>query len=201
MRVLVAETCPPKRGGPPKRFLNGFGRSHKWGDIDWENGWIRSERKLTLLPGGEFILDGPKTEDSERTVPLPQKMAAILQVHLERQGELRAYDEEFDLVFGDLGGQPADSRNVLRRPVKPIAKRAGIRRSVTLYSARYSILTDATNGTRAPKLTSRVMGHKTVTFSEDVHDDPDGEALRESTAHMDAFLPDPDVDPEEEDAA
>lgn len=45
------------------------------------------------------------------------------------------------------------------------------------------------------------MGHKTVTFSEDVHDDPDGEALRESTAHMDAFLPDADSGSEGEEAA
>lgn len=173
----------------------------KWGDIDWENGWIRIERKLTLLPGGVFTFDEPKTEDSKRAVPLSQKMAAILQEHLKRQEELRAYDEELDLVFGDLSGQPADSRNILRRHVKPIAKRAGIKRSVTLYSLRYSFMTHATNGTRAPKLTSRVMGNKTVTFSEDVYNDPDDEALRESTAHMDAFLPDADSGSEGEEAA
>ncbi len=173
----------------------------KWGDIDWENGWINIERKLTLLPGGVFTFDDPKTEDSKRPVPLSPKMAAILQAHLKRQEELRAYDQDLDLVFGDLSGQPADSRNILRRHTKPIAKRAGIKRSVTLYSLRYSFMTHSTNMSRAPKLTSRVMGHKTVTFSEDVYNDPDDEALRESTRHMDEFLPDTDVDSAGEEAA
>lgn len=172
----------------------------KWGDIDWVNGWISIERKLTLLPGGAFTFDDPKTEESKRTVPLSPKMAGILQAHLKRQEELRAYDEELDLVFGDLSGQPADSRNVLRRHVKPVVKRAAIKRSVTLYSLRYSFMTHATNMSRAPKLTSRVMGHMTVTFSDDVYNDPDDEALRESTRHMDEFLPDTDVESEGDEA-
>ena len=160
-----------------------------------------AEEEAGLLPGGVFTFDDPKTEDSKRPVPLSPKMAAILQAHLKRQEELRAYDQDLDLVFGDLSGQPADSRNILRSHTKPIAKRAGIKRSVTLYSLRYSFMTHSTNMSRAPKLTSRVMGHKTVTFSEDVYNDPDDEALRESTLHMDEFLPDTDVDSAGEEAA
>ena len=51
-------------------------------------------------------------------------------------------------------------------------------------------MTLSTNDTGAPKLTSRVMGHKDVAFSQNVYEDPDDEALRRSTLPMDAFLDD-----------
>lgn len=65
---------------------------------------------------------------------------------------------------------------------------------------RYTFMTLTTGSTRLPKLTSRSLGHGTVTFSDDAYNDPDDEALREDTATMDGFLPTtPDVEsPEDE---
>lgn len=168
-----------------------------WKHVDFDGGWIHVERKLTLLPGGLFQFDPPKTKSSKRKVPISPGLERILLEHLSRQEELRAYDESLDLVFCDLAGQPADSRNILNRHVKPIAAKAGIRGSVTLYSFRHTFMTLSTNDTRAPKLTSRVMGHKDVAFSQNVYEDPDDEALRQSTLPMDAFLGDGGDDYEE----
>lgn len=160
----------------------------RWEDLDWDRGWLYVNRKLTLLPGGTYRFDPPKTKSSKRRIPLSPKLRAILQEHLKTQERLQAYDPDLDLVFGDLAGQPADSRNILRRHVKPIAKKAGLGDDVTLYSFRYSFMTLSTNRTGAPKLTSMVLGHKDVTFSQNVYNDPDDEELRESTHQMDEFI-------------
>lgn len=161
-----------------------------WSHINDEEGWIQVERKLSLLPGGMYRFDPPKTKSSKRRVPLSPRVRKVLLNHMKRQTELRAYDENLDLVFGDLDGQPADSRNILRRHVKPIAKRAGIERSVTLYSLRHTFMTLATNDTGSPKLTSTVLGHKDVTFSQNTYQDPQREDLRRTAIAMDFYIPD-----------
>jgi integrase len=161
----------------------------QWSHIDWDKKWISIEQKLTLHPDGTYEFDDPKTENSEREVPLSPGLDKLLTWHSARQEELRTYDPEIDLVFPDLDGLPADSRNILRHHVKPIARKAGIDRNVTLYSFRYTFMTLSTGSTRLPKKTSRVLGHGTASFSDDVYNDPDQEELRESTDVMDGFLP------------
>ncbi len=169
-----------------------------WSHVNDDDGWIQIERKLSLLPGGMYRFDPPKTRSSERKVPMSPRVRAVLLNHFKRQTELRAHDADLDLVFGDLDGQPADSRNILRRHVKPIAEKAGIGGSVTLYSLRHTFMTLATNDTGAPKLTSKVLGHKDVAFSQNVYQDPQNEDLRRTAIAMDDYLPDESA-PEEED--
>ncbi len=161
-----------------------------WSHINDDDGWIQIERKLTLLPGGTYRFDPPKTKSSERTVPMSPRVRAVLLSHFNRQTELRAHDADLDLVFGDLDGQPADSRNILRRHVKPIAEKAGIGGTVSLYSLRHTFMTLATNDTGSAKLTSKVLGHKDVAFSQNVYQDPQNEDLRRTAIAMDDYLPD-----------
>jgi len=130
-------------------------------------------------------------------VPLSPRVRSVLVNHMKRQTELRAYDKDLDLVFGDLDGRPADSRNILRRHVKPIAKKAGIKRSVTLYGLRHTFMTIATNDTGSAKLTSEVLGHQDVSFSQNTYQDPQQEDLRRTAIAMDAYIPDEDVTDED----
>jgi len=168
-----------------------------WSHIKDDEGWIQVERKLSLLPGGQFRFDPPKTKGSKRPVPLSPRVRSVLVNHMKRQTELRAYDKDLDLVFGDLDGRPADSRNILRRHVKPIAKKAGIKRSVTLYGLRHTFMTIATNDTGSAKLTSEVLGHQDVSFSQNTYQDPQQEDLRRTAIAMDAYIPDEDVTDED----
>jgi len=181
--VLIAST-----GMRPSEAL-----ALSWSHVKDKEGWIQIERKLSLLPGGQFRFDPPKTKGSKRPVPLSPRVRTALLNHMKRQTELRAYDEDLDLVFGDLEGRPADSRNILRRHVKPIAKKAGIQRSVTLYGLRHTFMTIATNDTGSAKLTSEVLGHKDVAFSQNTYQDPQQEDLRRTAVAMDAYVPDEEV--------
>src|SRR5690554_3797722 len=58
--VLIANT-----GMRPSEAL-----ALSWSHVKDKEGWIQIERKLSLLPGGQFSFDPPKTKGSKRPVPL-----------------------------------------------------------------------------------------------------------------------------------
>jgi len=87
----------------------------RWKDVDLNVGIVRVRRSVY---DGHF--DEPKTKTSNRAVPLGPKGIAILQAH--RPGE--ANPEA--LVFATRSGKPLSRRNLLKRHLKPAAKRLGI---------------------------------------------------------------------------
>ena len=58
-------------------------------------------------------------------------------------------------------------------------------------------MTIATNDTGSAKLTSEVLGHQDVSFSQNTYQDPQQEDLRRTAIAMDAYIPDEDVTDED----
>jgi integrase len=88
--------------------------------------WSCVDLKARLLRVAETVYDGhfdrPKTKRSERTIPIGTETADILSVIRP------AHVDGADLVFATREGMPLDRWNLLRKHVKPAAKRLGISR-------------------------------------------------------------------------
>jgi len=97
-------------------------------DIDLNVGKLEVVQTLQRVRG-QFQFVRPKTEDSERTVPLPEICAETLKEHFERQKaekEVAGDDwQDYGLVFPSRLGTPMEPDN-LRRSWGRICSAAGL---------------------------------------------------------------------------
>jgi integrase len=88
-----------------------------WRDLDWEVGTIEITQQVQA-PDGKTSITKPKTEGSERTLPLPPRLLERLREHRAVQREERAVLgdawQEHGLIFPSEVGTPLSPRNVLR---------------------------------------------------------------------------------------
>jgi integrase len=100
----------------------------RWSDIDLDAGVLEVTQSLQRI-GGELRFVRPKTDDSERTVPLPEICTKALKDHRERQDDEKQNAGEdwldHDLVFPARLGTPMEPDN-LRRSWGRICKAAGL---------------------------------------------------------------------------
>lgn len=71
-----------------------------WKDVDWSRGLIHVEQTLQTGEDGRLILGSPKTERSQRPIPMVGQIETRLRLHWEAQGRPDA-----GLVFG-VDGKP-----------------------------------------------------------------------------------------------
>lgn len=93
----------------------------RWSDIDLNHSTLTVQRELVKVEGGT-IYQSPKTQNSNRLVPLGDALTSILRDHQKRQEELReknkGYNKKLDLVFARENGNtysPASLRKILHR--------------------------------------------------------------------------------------
>ena len=95
----------------------GEGLGLRWRDLDWKARTIKITQQVQA-PDGKVLVTTPKTEGSERTLPLPPLLLERLREHREVQAEERAFLEdewqEHGLIFPSEVGTPLGPRNVLR---------------------------------------------------------------------------------------
>jgi integrase len=129
----------------------------RWGNVD---------TKARLLRICETVYDGhfdrPKTKRSIRTIPIGGQAAEILS-HLHP-----ALPVPENLVFSMRGGLPLDRRNLLRKHVKPAAKKLGLQ-NVTWHLLRHSYATmlDAV-GTPVGTMQS-LLGHAAPEITREIY--------------------------------
>jgi integrase len=108
----------------------------RWGNIDIK---ARMLRVCETVYEGHF--DRPKTKRSVRTIPIGKETAEIL-------GKLRtALSQPTALVFATREGLPLDRRNLLRKHLKPAAKKLGLT-GVTWHLLRHCYATMLTEWAR-----------------------------------------------------
>ena len=123
----------------------------------------------------------PKTKGSQRRVPIPARLRALLLAHLERQGP-RAADA---LVFGD--DEPFNAEK-LYRTADAAWKAAGIVERLRLHQARHSYASFLIAAGVNPKTLSVLMGHASIQITFDRYGHLMPGAMQVAVDLLDTFI-------------
>jgi integrase len=148
----------------------------RWGNVDTD---ARVLRVCETVYEGHF--DRPKTKRSLRTIPLGAETAAIL------AGLRPASVTPAALVFGTPEGKALDRRNLLRKHVKPAAKRLGLG-NVTWHLLRHSYAT-MLDGVGTPVGTMQsLLGHSAPEITREIYLHAIPEEQRRAVEHVESLI-------------
>jgi integrase len=103
------------------------------------------------------VQDAPKTERSERSLPIPKPLAPLLTA-LCRGRVADAW------VFPSSAGSPYDDRNLMRRDVEPVCKRLGIP-PFGWHALRHTFSTYTGNSGTPTAVLQSLLGHTSADMS------------------------------------
>lgn len=146
----------------------------QWKDVDFEQGTVTIQRTLDYPEsGGEFQFIEPKTPRSRRQIKISSTNVGNLREHRRIQSEQRLKVgpdwQNYDLVFSTSEGKPLQRRNILRRHLRPILKKAGLSEELNLYSLRHSCATLLLSAGVNPKIVSERLGHASIVLTLDIY--------------------------------
>ncbi|WP_169953728.1 site-specific integrase [Microbispora sp. H11081] len=135
----------------------------RWEDVDLEAGTLEVVQTLQRV-GGRLQFVKPKTEDSERTVPLPPVCIEALKEHRKRQFAERSDRwpdwEDHGLIFPSRRGTPMEPDN-LRRSWGEIRKAAGLG-TVRLHDLRHTCVSLLLDLGVPPHIVREIVGHSDI---------------------------------------
>jgi integrase len=149
----------------------------RWADVDLDGGTIRVERGLQRI-GGQLVFTEPKTERSKRTIPLPGWLVERLRAHKTDQARRRlalGTWRDLDLVCEAGDGSPLDP-DAFSKAAKRFATSIGLP-AMRLHDVRHGVATMLAKSGARPEVTSALMGHSSVSFTQSVYTHPDHEQL------------------------
>jgi len=152
-------------------------RELRCSDYDRSAGMLRVERALD--DAGEIILT--KTYAGDRDVPVIPTLKRYLAAHLLRSGR-----SGVDLLFGRTSALPFIPTTV-RRHALDAWEAAGLE-PITLHEARHSTATMLRAAGIDFKLISAIVGHASVSITQDRYTHIAPEHLRDAGAALDAYL-------------
>jgi integrase len=135
----------------------------RWQDVDLEAGTLEVIQTLQRVAGRlQFVK--PKTEDSERTIPLPPICLDALKEHRKRQFAERsdrwADWEDHGLVFPSRRGTPMEPDNP-RRSWAEIRSSAGLG-AVRLHDLRHTCVSLLLDLGVPPHIVREIVGHSDI---------------------------------------
>lgn len=141
----------------------------RWSDLDGST--LRVQRALSYTADGWVVCD-TKTSGSRRAIVLGDLEQRALARQRKRQAAQRllagAEWQDSDLVFATSSGRAQDARNISRRVLPRLLKRAKLP-PMRLYDLRHSSATLLLAGGINPKVVSERLGHATVTLTLDTY--------------------------------
>jgi integrase len=146
-----------------------------WDSVDFKNGVIYIKRNLVYAPtkdGLQYIMQTPKTKSSERYIPIPASLAALLKEHKERQDELRAtiggtWKYPYMVFIGEKGGYYGEK--TLNQQFKKLAKQLGLPDGIHLHSLRHTTASLLINSDIPVKVISEQLGHAATGITQDLY--------------------------------
>jgi integrase len=146
----------------------------QWSDIDFVQKKVTIQRSLDYPDYGRaFQFIETKTSRSRRSITISETNIRHLREHKRSQAEqrLKAGDKwhPLNLVFCMPDGKPLQSRNILRRHLRPILKQAKLPESLNLYSLRHSCATLLLSAGVNPKVVSERLGHASIVLTLDTY--------------------------------
>lgn len=135
----------------------------KWGDVSFDTNEIKLSRAIVHQVVGPM-----KTETSQKPVPMDDLLAE----YLSRWHGESMYNQPEDWVFASSrmhGKQPYWPENLLRRHLRPAARRAGITKVVGWHSFRRTFATLLKGAGEDVKTTQELMRHANSRITLDVY--------------------------------
>jgi integrase len=126
------------------------------------NGSIRVVENAPEV-GGVKVVGTPKTEHSERVVPISPRLRPILSDHLSLYAN--RFDPESLVFTADLGGSVSQS-NFRKRVFQPAAVRAGIDPPPTVHDLRHTAISLWLTRGLTPFEVSKMVGHTDLKMIE-----------------------------------
>jgi integrase len=135
----------------------------RWQDLDLEAGTLEVVQTLQRI-GGALRFVRPKTDDSERTIPLPDLCIEALREHRDRQAVERSEAwpnwQEHGLVFPSRIGTPMEPDN-LRRSWGRIRAAAGLH-EVRFHDTRHTCVSLLLALGVPPNIVREIVGHSDI---------------------------------------
>jgi integrase len=132
----------------------------RWIDVDMNLGVLEVSQSLQRV-GGELRFVRPKTEDSERTIPLPDICREALMDHFERQEAEKDDDwQDYGLVFPTRIGTPMEPDN-LRRSWGRICQKASLT-GVRFHDTRHTCVSLLLALDVPPHTVKDIVGHSDI---------------------------------------
>lgn len=137
-----------------------------WDDIKDNMVTVNKNIKSVKIDGKWILLlqDTPKTEKSNRTVPIPQNILFELDLYKSKQNDLKskALDmyKDNNVIFSTDSGTYINPSNLNRR-FKKTLKKADME-PIKFHSLRHTYATRLFENNVPPKTVSELMGHKDV---------------------------------------
>lgn len=140
----------------------------QWVDIDFENKTITISRQITPTLQG-IIVTTPKTEDSARVITAPEKLLMLLKRHKKAQSASTKVVSLDDNVFVNItpDGQTM-SPWILDKKFRKALKDNGLGH-IRFHDLRHSCATLMLTVGVPLKVTSGLLGHKTVGITADLY--------------------------------
>jgi integrase len=168
-------------------------RGLRWSDVDLKRGELHVRQRADC----HHTIGPPKSESSERTVPLPPMVVTMLRAH-----RLACPKGQLDLVFPNGKGNVESYRNIVIRGFKPAMVAAGIvtktgqpkytgLHALRHFFASWCINRRVDGGLELPlKVVQSRMGHSTIQLTADCygHLFPRGDDSAELAAAESLFL-------------
>lgn len=138
-----------------------------WNDLN--NGMIKVDKNIKNVKVNDkwtlLLQDTPKTEKSNRYVPVPKNVLSQLEIHKKKQIELKSKAESLytdnNLIFATDFGTYIDPSNLNKRFKKALVK-ADLT-PIKFHSLRHTYATRLFENDIQPKVVSDLLGHKDIT--------------------------------------
>jgi integrase len=120
----------------------------QWPDVDFDRRLIHIRRTFYR---GNFGL--PKTDSSERVIPISEGLLNVLQRHKQRVRQ-----SDMQLVFPNADRKPYEAANLLKRVLHPVLAKCGLPRTGWRVFRR-SVATTLSEMREPVRTTQQVLGH------------------------------------------
>ena len=153
-------------------------RGLMWSDIDFKNKVIHVQRTMKYFHGKGTTLDSPKTESSNRDIPMLDNVYRILKSHRLEQKKMKMYLGEKwindfpDLVFTNPWGRHI-SDTAVNNDMKKIEDKitaSGVEfEHIYPHVLRHTFATRGLEQGIPPKVMQELLGHTSITMTLDIY--------------------------------
>lgn len=151
-------------------WRRGEGLGARWAAVDWRVGTITIDQQVQRVTNEEgeqeVIIRAPKTEDSERTLPLPKRLLSLYRARwddAQAERELRGWSID-TLIFPSQTGTPMWPDN-LETMFRRIRDAAGLPSTFKLHHLRHTLATLVDECGATESLKADILGHAKKTQS------------------------------------